>query len=80
MYSCISEQTAPRRTPTPSPPPPFELTAMEMICKFNKLKPPKFEGGSDLLIYEEWLRRMENLFEVMELLERFKVRLANYQF
>jgi len=32
------------------------------VCQFNKLKPPKFGGGTDPLAYEEWLRRMENLF------------------
>ena len=56
-----------------------EPTAMEMICQFNKLKPPKFEGGTDPMVYEEWLRRMENLFEIMECPERFKVHLAAYQ-
>jgi len=57
-----------------------EPIAMEMICQFNKLKPPKFEGGTGPVIYEEWLRRMENLFEIMECPERFKVHLATYQF
>ena len=50
-----------------------EPTSMEMICQFNKLKPPKFEGGTDLIVYEEWLMRMENLFDIMECPERFKV-------
>ena len=27
---------------------PPEPTAIEMICQFNKLKPPKFESGSNL--------------------------------
>jgi len=55
-------------------------TAMEMICQFNKFKPPKFEGGADPMVYEEWLWRMENLFEIMECPKRFKVHLAAYQF
>jgi len=33
----------PQREPLPEP------TTMEMICQFNKLKPPKFEGGLDPL-------------------------------
>jgi len=33
--------------------PMVEPTALEMICQFNKLKPPKFGGGTDLLAYEE---------------------------
>ena len=49
-----------------------------MICQFNKLKPPKFEGGTDPMVCEEWRRRMENLFEIIEFPERFK--LATYQF
>jgi len=57
-----------------------EPTAIEMISQFNRLKPPKFEGGTDPMVYEKWLRRMENLFEIMECPERFKVHLAAYQF
>jgi len=32
------------------------------------------------MVYEEWLRRMENLFKIMEFPERFKVHLVAYQF
>jgi len=64
----------PRRELIPEP------IAIEMICQFNRLKPPKFEGGTDPMVYEEWLRRMENLFEIMQCPERFKVHLATYQF
>jgi len=55
-----------------------ELTTMEMICQFNRLKPPKFEGGTEPMVYEEWFQRTENLFEIMECPERFKVNLAAY--
>ena len=64
----------PRREPVAEP------TAMDMIYQFNKLKPLKFGGGTDPLPYEEWLRRMENLFEVMDYPEGSKVRLATHQF
>jgi len=64
----------PRREPVVEP------TALEMICQFNKLKPPKFSGGTYPLAYEEWLRRMENLFEVMDCPKGSKVRLATHQF
>jgi len=57
-----------------------EPTAIEMICQFNRLKPPKFEGGNDPMVYEEWFQRIENLFEIIECPERFKVHLASYQF
>ena len=58
----------------------LEPTNIEMICQFIRLKPPRFEGGTDPMVYEEWLRRKENLFQVMECPERFKVHLAAYQF
>jgi len=57
-----------------------EPSAMDMICQFNKLKPPKFEGGADPLSYEEWMRKLENLFEIMDCPARFNVALATYQF
>ena len=31
------------------------------------------------MVYQEWLKRMENLFEIIEFPERFKVHLAAYQ-
>jgi len=53
---------------------------MDMVCQFHKLKPLKFEGGADPLRYEEWLRKLENLFKIMDCLAKFKVALATYQF
>ena len=53
---------------------------MDIICQFNKLKPPKFQGGADPLKCEKWMRRLENLFEIMEYPDRYKVALATYQF
>jgi len=55
-----------------------EPITMEMICLFNKLKVPMFEGGSDPLAYEEWLKKIGKLLEIMEYLERFNVHLATY--
>ena len=56
----------------------LDPTAIEMIYEFNELKPPKFRGRTDPMVYEEWLRRIENLFETIECPERFKVPLATY--
>jgi len=53
-----------------------EPTAIEMICQFNRLKPPRFEGRTNPMVYEEWFRRIENLFKIIECPERFKVHLA----
>jgi len=64
----------PHREPSLGP------SAMDMICQFNKLKPPKFEGGLGPLRYEEWLQRLENLIKIMDCPARFKVALATYQF
>jgi len=60
--------------------PVVEPTALKMACRFNKLKPPKFGGGIDPLAYEEWLRRIENLFEVMDCPEGFKMCPVTHQF
>ena len=62
----------PRREPAPRP------IAMDVICQFNKLKPPKFEGGANPLRYEGWVRRLENLFKLMDCPARFKVALTMY--
>jgi len=53
---------------------------MDVICQFNKLKPNKFQGGSDPLKYEEWIQKLENLFEIMECPDQYKVALVIYQF
>ena len=63
----------PRRTPVPKP------TFMDMIYQFNKLKPPKFQGGAYPLKYEEWFRKLENLFENIECPGRFKIALTTNQ-
>ena len=57
-----------------------KLTAMDVICQFNKLKCLKFQGRADPLKYEEWVCRLENLFEIMDCLNQYKVSLATYQF
>jgi len=57
-----------------------EPTTIEMICQFNKLRPPKFEGGTGPMVYEKWLQRMKNLFQIRECPDRFKVHRGAYQF
>ena len=53
---------------------------MYMIYQYNKLKPPKFEGGPGPLRYAEWLRKLKNLFEIIDYPPKFKVALSTYQF
>ena len=72
-FTCIS-QMPPQREPPPRP------TTIDLICQFDKLKPLKFKEGADPLRYEEWMRKLENLFEIMDCLVRFKMALAIYQF
>jgi len=48
-----------------------------MICQFNKIKAPKFQLGADPLKYEEWVRRLENLFEIIECPDRCNVALVH---
>ena len=76
VYLC--KQMPPTRAP--SPPSPLEPIAMDIVYKYNKLKSLKFKGGPNPLLYEEWLRKMQNLFAMLECLEHFKVQLATYQF
>jgi len=55
-------------------------SAMDMICQLNKPKPSKFEARENPLRYEEWMRKLEKLFEIMDCPARFKMALATYQF
>ena len=43
---------------------------------YQMLKPLKFEGGPDPLLYAEWLRKMQNLFAMMKCPKCFKVQLG----
>ena len=69
----VVQQMPPCREAVPEP------TVMDIIFQFNKLKPPKYQAGVDPLKYEEWKRKLENLFEIMECPYRYKVALATYQ-
>jgi hypothetical protein len=57
-----------------------EPTVLDLICQFNKLRPPKFQGGTDPIRYEEWKRKIENLFEILDCPAHHKVALTTYQF
>jgi len=56
------------------------IPVIDVICQFNKLKRPKFQGGADPLKSEEWKRKLENLFEIIECPDIYKVALATSQF
>ena len=38
--------------------------------QFMKLNPPKFMGATDPLVVEEWLKKLDAIFEVKEVIEQ----------
>ncbi|XP_073110033.1 uncharacterized protein [Elaeis guineensis] len=44
--------------------------------RFRRLNPPLFEGGSDPMATEIWIREMEKMFDALQYSENMKVRLA----
>ncbi|XP_038981535.1 uncharacterized protein LOC120110495 [Phoenix dactylifera] len=44
--------------------------------RFRRLNPPMFDGGSDPLTAETWIREMEKMYQALEFPEEVKVRLA----
>ncbi|XP_073107180.1 uncharacterized protein [Elaeis guineensis] len=59
-------QTAPRPT----------LSMESYYERFRRLNPPLFEGGSDPMAAETWIREMEKMFDALQYPENVKVRLA----
>ena len=41
-----------------------------------KLNPPEFVGATDPLVVEEWLKKLDTIFEVMEVTDEQKLTLA----
>ncbi|XP_057484593.1 uncharacterized protein LOC130770961 [Actinidia eriantha] len=46
--------------------------------QFMKLNPPKFVGATDPLVAEEWLKKLDTIFEVMEVTNEQKLTLATF--
>ncbi len=44
--------------------------------RFHRLNPPTFDGGSDPMIAEIWIRKMEKMYKLLQFSEEVKVRLA----
>ncbi|XP_038977413.1 (+)-neomenthol dehydrogenase-like [Phoenix dactylifera] len=44
--------------------------------RFRRLNPPTFDGGSDPMIAEIWIRKMEKMYKLLQFSEEVKVRLA----
>ncbi|XP_057461053.1 uncharacterized protein LOC130751444 [Actinidia eriantha] len=48
--------------------------------QFMKLNPPEFMGATDPLVAEEWLKKLDIIFEVMEVTDEQKLLLATFMF
>ncbi|XP_057497349.1 uncharacterized protein LOC130782069 [Actinidia eriantha] len=46
--------------------------------QFMKLNPPEFMGATDPLVAEEWLKKLDAIFEVMEVIDEQKLTLATF--
>ncbi|XP_057476958.1 uncharacterized protein LOC130764673 [Actinidia eriantha] len=46
--------------------------------EFMKLNPPEFVGAIDPLVAEEWLKKLDAIFEVMEVTDEQKLTLATF--
>ncbi|XP_057471276.1 uncharacterized protein LOC130760096 [Actinidia eriantha] len=46
--------------------------------QFMKLNPPEFMGATDPLVAEEWLKKLDTIFEVMEVTDEQKLLLATF--
>ncbi|XP_057515024.1 uncharacterized protein LOC130796681 [Actinidia eriantha] len=46
--------------------------------QFMKLNPPEFMGATDPLVAEEWLKKLDAIFEVMEVVDEQKLTLATF--
>ncbi|GFZ12763.1 hypothetical protein Acr_23g0011480 [Actinidia rufa] len=46
--------------------------------QFMKLNPPEFVGAVDPLVAEEWLKKLDAIFEVMEVTDEQKLTLATF--
>ena len=64
-------------SPTPPPLVPLRLEDLDSVSeRFQKLKPPTFEGGVDPKISENWLRTIERMFSYGRIPEESKVSCA----
>ena len=46
--------------------------------QFMKLNPPEFVGATDPLVAEEWLKKLDAIFEVIEVTKKQKLSLATF--
>ncbi|KAL5570722.1 hypothetical protein UlMin_020319 [Ulmus minor] len=73
--------------PTPSPPhderpqPQARVNTIEPLYeRFRKQGPPSFEGTTDPLVAEEWIRSIERILDFMMLTDQERIMCATYMF
>ncbi|XP_021898880.1 uncharacterized protein LOC110815391, partial [Carica papaya] len=57
---------------------PIRVVDTSNIEKYQRLNPPAFNGGSDPLVAEDWIKETEKLFEVMTVTTEQRVQLATF--
>ena len=71
---------APPVPPVPPAPAVAPVEAGMLIGKFTKMDPPKFSGTGGETEAEDWLKRIKQIFNVMEVTEEQKLKLATFMF
>lgn len=75
----VTDTTA-QRTSTDLPPPPaLTSVGVDNITKFQKLKPPRFEGSSDYQVIDEWIDEMDTIFSYSDIAPEQWMPLAIFQ-
>ena len=50
----------------------------KLVDKVARHNPKVYDGSYDLVLLEEWMRRMEKIFTMVEVLEKKKVNIGTY--
>ena len=58
----------------------FEIVENRALERFRKISPPKFFGGSDPEVTENWLKKMINIFTGLNYTEERHVSSVVFQF
>ena len=85
MVELLTARLEQQQNQQPPPPPPVQPEPnvndgdiIALTQKFNKMKPPSFQGGLEPLKAEAWVLETEKLFEVFPCSEAHKVLLATF--
>ena len=77
----ILERLADRQCPAPVNQPGVQERGDDRVLeRFLKFVSPKFLGGPDPEVAENWLERMTNIFTALDYIEEWRVNFAAFQF